>query len=83
MIWSTWVLHQVLQLTDVAGPGGDCDRLLGSTDPSTSVWFDHVPLDVHVGSVAVRRFIEDRRPLLTLHGHIPESALLTGSWRER
>lgn len=43
---------------------------------------DHAPLDVHVGSVAIRRFIEDRQPLLTLHGHIHESARLTGAWRE-
>ena len=44
---------------------------------------DHAPLDVHVGSVAVRRFIERGQPLLTLHGHIHESARLTGSWRDR
>lgn len=44
---------------------------------------DWVPLDLHVGSIAVRRFIEARQPLLTLHGHIHESARLTGSWRDR
>jgi Icc-related predicted phosphoesterase len=44
---------------------------------------DHARLDVHVGSIAVRRFIEARQPLLTLHGHVHESARLTGSWRER
>jgi Icc-related predicted phosphoesterase len=44
---------------------------------------DHAPLDVHVGSIAVRRFIEGRQPLLTLHGHIHESARLTGSWKDR
>ncbi|MFN2251563.1 MAG: metallophosphoesterase [Anaerolineae bacterium] len=44
---------------------------------------DHVPLDVHVGSIAIRRFIADRQPLLTLHGHVHESARLTGSWRDR
>lgn len=44
---------------------------------------DHVPLDVHVGSIAIRRFIEQRQPLLTLHGHIHESARLTGSWSEQ
>lgn len=44
---------------------------------------DHAPLDVHIGSVAVRRFIEERQPLLTLHGHVHESAQLTGSWRDR
>jgi Icc-related predicted phosphoesterase len=44
---------------------------------------DHVPLDVHVGSIAIRRFIEERQPLVTLHGHIHESARLTGQWRDR
>lgn len=44
---------------------------------------DAVPLDLHVGSIAIRRFIEARQPLLTLHGHIHESARLTGSWKDR
>mgnify|MGYP006296108207 CR=1 FL=1 len=43
---------------------------------------DHAPVDVHVGSIALRRFIESRRPLITLHGHVHESARLTGSWRD-
>jgi hypothetical protein len=42
-----------------------------------------VPLDVHVGSIAIRRFIEERQPMLTLHGHVHESARLTGSWQDR
>ena len=44
---------------------------------------DHVPLDVHVGSIAIQRFISDRQPLVTLHGHVHESTRLTGSWRDR
>ncbi len=44
---------------------------------------EHVPLDVNVGSVAVRRFLEARQPLLSLHGHVHESARLTGSWQDR
>jgi Icc-related predicted phosphoesterase len=44
---------------------------------------DGVPLDPHVGSIAVRRFIEARQPRVTLHGHVHESARLTGSWRDR
>lgn len=44
---------------------------------------DHVPLDVHVGSIAVRRFIEERQPRVTLHGHVHESARITGEWREK
>ncbi len=47
------------------------------------VLIDHAPLDPHVGSIALRRFIERRQPLVTLHGHIHESARLTGSWRDR
>lgn len=42
---------------------------------------DHVPLDVHVGSIAIQRLIEDRQPLVTLHGHIHEAPRLTGTWR--
>jgi Icc-related predicted phosphoesterase len=44
---------------------------------------EHVPLDVHVGSIAIQRFILRRSPLLTLHGHVHESARLTGEWRTR
>ena len=44
---------------------------------------DHVPLDLHVGSIAIKEFILRRQPLITLHGHIHESARLTGSWQER
>ena len=44
---------------------------------------DHVPLDVHIGSIAIRNFIESAQPLLTLHGHVHESARLTGQWGMR
>lgn len=43
--------------------------------------FDHVPVDVHVGSIAVRRFIEERQPWLTLHGHVHEAARITSEWK--
>ena len=45
-------------------------------------FFEGVPLDVHVGSIAVERFINERQPLLTLHGHIHESSSLTGEWKQ-
>lgn len=44
---------------------------------------DSVQVDVHVGSIAIRRFIQNRQPWITLHGHVHESARLSGSWRER
>jgi Icc-related predicted phosphoesterase len=43
---------------------------------------DHVPMDVHVGSIAIQRFIEEKQPKITLHGHIHESTRLTGIWKE-
>jgi uncharacterized protein len=43
--------------------------------------YEHAPLDIHIGSIAVRRFIEKRQPLLTLHGHVHESTRLTGEWK--
>ncbi len=43
---------------------------------------DHVPLDVHVGSIAIKQFIEDSQPFLTLHGHIHESSRITGQYIE-
>ena len=46
-------------------------------------YIDHVPLDVHVGSIAIKRFIEERKPLISLHGHIHESSRLTGKWKEK
>jgi uncharacterized protein len=44
--------------------------------------YEHVPLDVHVGSIALKRFIEERSPMVTLHGHIHESSRITGHWHE-
>lgn len=43
----------------------------------------HVPLDVHVGSIAIQRFIKKEQPLLTLHGHIHESTRLTEKWQDK
>ncbi|MCK5838214.1 MAG: hypothetical protein KAG99_00135 [Bacteroidales bacterium] len=44
---------------------------------------EHVPLDVHVGSIAIKQFIEDSQPFLTLHGHIHESTRITGQYIEK
>lgn len=44
--------------------------------------YEHVPLDVHIGSIAVKRFIEEKNPKFTLHGHVHESARITGSWKD-
>ncbi len=45
--------------------------------------FDYVPLDVHIGSIAIQRFINERQPLVSLHGHVHESASITGYWQDK
>jgi uncharacterized protein len=44
---------------------------------------DHAPLDVHVGSIAIRNLILRRQPLVTLHGHIHESVRITGVFKQQ
>ena len=45
-------------------------------------YIDHVPLDVHVGSIAIKRFIEEKQPYLTIHGHVHESTNITGEYKD-
>ena len=47
------------------------------------VIIDHIKVDPHIGSIAVQRFIEERQPLLTLHGHVHESSRLSGKWMQK
>lgn len=44
---------------------------------------DYVPLDVHVGSIAIQKFIKAKQPYLTLHGHVHESTRITNSWKDK
>jgi len=46
-------------------------------------YYEHVPLDLYAGSIAIKKFIEKKQPLVTLHGHIHESTRLTGKWKDR
>ena len=58
------------------------DTPLDAADLSR-VRVDGVPLDPHIGSIAVRRMIEAHRPHLTLHGHAHETFRLTGEFAVR
>ncbi len=44
---------------------------------------DHTPLDVHVGSVAIKSFLKKKQPLLSMHGHIHESSRITGKYFDK
>ena len=66
---------------------------LPDSDPARTIAVIHCPpyqtkCDVlfngqHIGSEAVRRWIEQRQPLLTLHGHIHESPEMSGAFCDR
>ena len=47
-----------------------------------NMFYEYVPLDVHVGSIAIKEFIEKTQPYLTLHGHVHESTRITGKWKQ-
>jgi Icc-related predicted phosphoesterase len=65
--------------------------LVRPRDPARAVYVIHMPpagvgLDVchdggRVGSDALRAFLLDTQPLMSLHGHIHESPRVSGVWR--
>ncbi len=71
----------------------DLNNLKKLSRPKKTIYIIHAPpfntkLDIittktHVGSKAVRKFIEKEQPLLTLHGHIHESPQMSGSWHDK
>ena len=48
--------------------------------PPDGVGLDRCNTGEHVGSKAIRNFIEKRQPLITLHGHIHEVVETSGKW---
>lgn len=66
--------------------------LAARTDPARTIFVLHSPPrgtrcdqmagGAHVGSRAIRRFVEERQPPLVLSGHIHESPRVSGAWRD-
>jgi Icc-related predicted phosphoesterase len=71
----------------------ELDVLAGCSPPERTIYVLHSPAHgtrcdmisatVHVGSRAIRRFIERRQPPLVLSGHIHESPRVSQSFRDR
>ena len=71
----------------------DLNKLKKLSKPKNTIYAIHAPpfntkLDIittgaHVGSKAIRQFIEKEQPPLTLHGHIHESPQMSGSWKDK
>ena len=72
---------------------GDLSDLINLSNPKKTIYVIHAPpfntkLDIttsrmHVGSKAVREFIEKEQPYLALHGHIHESPQMSGSFIDK
>lgn len=70
----------------------DLSKKVFTKRPKQTVYVMHSPPDStsldmlmrreHVGSIAIRLFIEERQPYLTLHGHIHETVLVSGSFMQ-
>lgn len=58
------------------------DTLFVLHSPARGTKCDLVQGGHHVGSRAIRRFVEERRPPLVLSGHIHESPRVSGAWRD-
>ena len=64
--------------------GIDPDKLILVTHaPPFKTVCDYNREHKHVGSRAVKAFIENKQPFLTLHGHIHETVDLTGQFKEQ
>jgi Icc-related predicted phosphoesterase len=71
----------------------DLEQSIFTAHPESTIYVFHTPanntaLDItenekHVGSFAVRQFIEKHQPFLTLHGHIHETVDMSGKYQEK
>lgn len=59
------------------------DTGLDIWDPGKLMLAQGVPYDPHIGSIAIKRFIEEKQPYLTLHGHAHASTRLSGRFIEK
>lgn len=70
----------------------DLKKRVFTKEPENTLYVIHTPPDgthldqrydgSHVGSMAVKLFIEERQPYSTLHGHIHETVAVSGRFKE-
>jgi Icc-related predicted phosphoesterase len=74
-------IAEALEALAALSPPRDTLYLLHSPPRDTSC--DVIATRQHVGSRAIRAFIETQQPRLVLSGHIHESPRVSGEWRDR
>lgn len=71
------------ELAALPNPGTAGRTIYVMHAPPYGLGLDVISSGGKVGSQAINRFIAERRPLLTLHGHIHESPTISGLWKAR
>jgi len=71
------------ELDALPKPGASGRTIYVIHAPPFGLGLDVINLGEKVGSQAVSRFINKKRPLLTLHGHIHESPAISGIWKAK
>ncbi|MFH1065110.1 MAG: metallophosphoesterase [Nanoarchaeota archaeon] len=89
--WVPFVFTQEMMGSDSIQK--DLKGILFTAKPNKTVYVMHTPpyktnLDLvgknrHIGSMAVKMFIEQRQPYLTLHGHIHETVAVSGEFKHK
>ncbi len=69
-------------LVELAGKSPPADTLYLLHSPPLDTTCDVMSTRQHVGSRAIRRFVETEQPPLVLSGHIHESPRISGAWRD-
>lgn len=89
--WSEFSFNSAMEKKDSIQ--WDLENSLFTRNPERTVYVVHTPPDntaldqvalgQHVGSIALRQFIEKHQPYLTLHGHIHETVDVSGTFKEK
>lgn len=74
-------LHEALEA--LAAQCAARDTIFALHSPPLGTGCDQMGQGQHVGSRAIRAFIERHQPKLVLSGHIHESVRVSGAWRDR
>ncbi len=72
-----------LEAIERALPDAEIPLICVFHGPPHGTALDQITRGVHVGSHETRRFLERKRPLLGLHGHIHESPAVSGRFADR
>jgi Icc-related predicted phosphoesterase len=82
-----------LKKEDFKSIAEDLENIAHLSDPARTIYLFHDPpydtnLDIlgdrtHTGSRAIRNFIENKKPFITLHGHIHESYDMSGKYSDK